>query len=159
MKRFRNSDYYVTQNGKVFRKTHVGYKERKLNLNKETGYIQIQLYIDRKYKNFLIHRMVAECYLNGFTLDDEIHHIDEDRSNNNAFNLEIAPYKDKNSYKDKKNPYQILIVNERLGIFEIVDTHTEANEIVGYKYRSGINSLLKNSSKNRNGFKLRKMYK
>lgn len=53
-----------------------------------TGYCRVSLRKDGKTKTVYVHRIVAEAYVpnpNGFT---EVNHIDEDKSNNAASNLE-----------------------------------------------------------------------
>ena len=43
-----------------------------------------------KKKNYGVHRLVAEAYLQDWSKDLEVNHIDLDRSNNNASNLEMV---------------------------------------------------------------------
>lgn len=52
------------------------------------GYKRVQLRIDGKPKSFFIHRVVAMAFIPNPNGLPEVNHIDEDKKNNNAANLE-----------------------------------------------------------------------
>lgn len=52
------------------------------------GYLVACLWKDNKQKKFLIHRLVAEYFIDNPNSYPEINHKDEDKTNNNANNLE-----------------------------------------------------------------------
>lgn len=59
-----------------------------MKLQDSQGYRNVQLKVNGRFKNYRIHRLVAETFLpnpNNFT---EVNHIDEDKSNSNLENLE-----------------------------------------------------------------------
>lgn len=66
-------------------------KERILKLRKNTyGYLQVVLSKDGKSKNYLVHRLVAEVFLDNPEGYNEVNHINEDKSDNRADNLEFC---------------------------------------------------------------------
>ena len=58
------------------------------SIKKRDGYLQINLSKDGKQKTHLIHRLVAQAFLLNPNNLVEINHIDEDKTNNRADNLE-----------------------------------------------------------------------
>ena len=82
MKQFRDTPYYVTENGEVYRLWKKGFKKLKSMLN--DGYY----YVDIHSKCYRIHRLVAECYIPNPNNLPEVDHIDTDKSNNHFSNLE-----------------------------------------------------------------------
>ena len=110
MKQFRDTPYYVTEDGKVFRhypkREYVGYplqkngktykQVRKVDekwypikpLIMSHGYYRISISINNKVKSYYLHRLVAECYLGECLVGYEVDHIDGDKSNNHISNLQ-----------------------------------------------------------------------
>ena len=52
------------------------------------GYLNVRLFKNREGKNYLIHRLVAEAFIPNPLGLPEVNHIDEDKTNNRAKNLE-----------------------------------------------------------------------
>lgn len=77
--------YEVSNLGRVKNKTtnHIQ-KPRKSN----SGYLYVSLYKDGKEHNRFIHRLVAKSFLSNPNNYPEVNHIDEDKENNCAVNLE-----------------------------------------------------------------------
>jgi hypothetical protein len=96
MERFRNTEYFVTENGDVFRYN----KKRKVKVTKQ-GYLRCSLSINGKQHTYLIHRMVGECYLSNRNNFPVIDHIDSNKSNNHFSNLEWVTHSENllRSYK------------------------------------------------------------
>lgn len=83
MKKYKETEYYVTEDGKIFRNG----KEKKSFISKQ-GYRQIQLSIGSKIKNLLVHRIIAEVYLSKIDGKDFINHKNGIKSDNRIGNLE-----------------------------------------------------------------------
>ena len=110
MKQFRDTPYYITEDGKVFRhypkrkwinsQTHNGKKYEYLKLQPEkykelkpgiqsSGYKQVVLHEGfSKPTSFRVHRLVAECYIGICPEGYEVDHINGDKVNNNISNLQ-----------------------------------------------------------------------
>lgn len=103
MGRIRGLDRYVeTSKGTLL---FVKGKILKICYNKRINVYEVHLRKDNKRKCFKIHRLVAEAFINN---DDPIkkttvNHIDGDRSNNKADNLEWCSYSE-----NEKHAYEIL---------------------------------------------------
>ena len=71
------------------------------------GYFIIQLCKNGKRKNSLIHRLVAEHFLDNPNNLPEVNHKDEDKSNNFVNNLEWCKHKYNMNYKQLQKRQQI----------------------------------------------------
>ena len=85
--------YQVTENGDVWSVRRNRFLKQGINMY---GYKYVVLYKNNKQKNFLVHRLVAEAFLEipkelrhlEGTLDLQVNHKDECKTNNNVNNLE-----------------------------------------------------------------------
>ena len=75
--------------------------------NNGIGYLIIQLCKNGKRKNYLIHRLVAEHFLDNPNNLPEVNHKDEDKSNNFVNNLEWCKHKYNMNYKQLQKRQQI----------------------------------------------------
>lgn len=62
--------------------------------NETTGYLQVNLCRDGKQRTFRIHRLVAEAWLDNPMGKPEVNHLDEDKTNNDVYNLEWSTAKE-----------------------------------------------------------------
>lgn len=62
------------------------------------GYLRVALYKNRKYKFFLVHRLVAEAFIPNLLGEPQVNHIDEDKTNNHVENLEWCSASYNNNY-------------------------------------------------------------
>lgn len=63
-----------------------------------TGYLQVTLYSNKKRSKLLVHRIVAEAFVPNPSNHPHINHMDEDKTNNCASNLEWCTAAYNNSY-------------------------------------------------------------
>ena len=91
--------YQVSNKGNVrSMDRYVGYKIKgKIRIAKSAikiphinrgGYYQVNLFKDGKYKTKVVHRMVAEAFIENIGEKDQVNHIDGNKTNNNVENLE-----------------------------------------------------------------------
>jgi hypothetical protein len=121
MKQFRDTRYWVSENGEVSsyyperiattkstykNKTYYGktvfpekWKSIKPILN--NGYYNVDTSSNNIKEKFLIHRMVAELYVPGYFKGAHVDHIDCDKSNNHPSNLQWCTQEYNNSKGDK----------------------------------------------------------
>lgn len=76
------------------------------------GYLFIPLNKDGQVYPKRVNRLVAEAFLEGYSEDKEVHHIDGDKTNNNVENLMCLPIKEHRN----KHTNKIKIVGEKDGV-------------------------------------------
>ncbi len=82
MKKFRNTEYYISEDGCVFR------DGKQLKPYTQSGYKKITLYVNKEYRHFRINRLVAELYIPNHNNLPEVDHKDGNKVNNHYSNLE-----------------------------------------------------------------------
>lgn len=83
-----NERYYITNTGKCFSLCGQDWIMKKPQLNKEDGYLYVDIYEDGKKTRKKIHQLVVEAFLPSMVFDGmEIHHLDQNKENNNLENL------------------------------------------------------------------------
>ena len=105
--------YAVTTCGKVW--SYRRHKFMKLSTDRD-GYKVVNLSRDGSYKQFKVHRLVAEAYVPNPEAKLEVNHIDEDKSNNCVNNLEWATrYENINHGTRNARARQTIINNIKKG--------------------------------------------
>lgn len=144
--------YLVSDLGKVKRIYKNG-KERVIKPNEiNSGYFVVNLCVNSKPKIKLVHRLVAEAFIPNPEKLSQVNHINEDKTDNRACNLEWCDSKHNIGYgtaikrrsdKMKGNTYsnakrKIMCVETR----KIYDSVYQAGKQTGI-YRSMINNVLR----------------
>lgn len=87
MKRFRQTEYFISENGDVFR------NEKKLKpLPTNNGYLRVGIYENKICKRYLIHRLVAETYLPNSNNLLEVAHDNHIKTDNRVDNLKWSTH-------------------------------------------------------------------
>lgn len=94
IKNFENQ-YAITSCGKVWSYKSNKFLSPRLTAN---GYYAVCLYKDGKGKNYYIHRLVAEAYIDNPDNKPQVNHKDENKANNCINNLEWITVKENNNY-------------------------------------------------------------
>ena len=76
--------YYITSDGRVWGKRKGGF----LKPSVANGYHRVSLSRNGIVVNKLVHRLVAEAFIENPLCKKEVNHIDENKTNNNVTNLE-----------------------------------------------------------------------
>lgn len=85
-----NGEYMISNYGRI--KSFQRYKAEILKPSLQKGYERVELQLDYGRRAFFVHRLVAEAYLETpQSLDMQIHHIDFNKRNNAAANLQWLP--------------------------------------------------------------------
>ena len=78
--------YYVTRDGKVW--SEKSHKYLAQSMNKDNCYYRVGLFVNGKSITKTVHRLVAEPFVPNPLNLPQVNHIDENKLNNNADNLE-----------------------------------------------------------------------
>lgn len=94
--------------GKRNNKGRIPNKIKSQNI-RDTGYHFVQLYRDNKNKVFSVHRLVAKAFIinDNPLIKDCVNHKDENKSNNNASNLEWCTREYNNNYGTRNSRLSI----------------------------------------------------
>lgn len=98
-KKIENHSYSVSRTGKI-RNDRTG---KILKPNVTCGYEQVRLYENYKISYQLVHRLVAEAFIENPHAKPEVNHKDGDKRNNNVDNLEWATRSE-----NQKHRYDVL---------------------------------------------------
>ena len=90
---YGNGNYYVSNFGNVKNDAlMLGFEGRRKRVSRMMkpwdngkGYQVVSLNFNGKYKNFYVHRLVAEHFLGGIPKGFEVNHIDYNKKNNNCY--------------------------------------------------------------------------
>lgn len=77
------------------------------------GYERVVLYTNNSYKNFLIHRLVAHAFIPNPDNLPQVNHIDENKLNNCADNLEWCDSKYNSSYGTRRKRISQRLLNNK----------------------------------------------
>jgi len=92
MKRYQETEYFVTKDGKIFRNG----KELKIYRG---AYSTLKLSIDGKSKTRTVHRLVAETYIPNPENKPEVNHWDGNTHNNHVSNLRWSTTSENQKHK------------------------------------------------------------
>ena len=151
-----NGGYYKTVHERIL-------KPSKTNM----GYLQVMLCKDGKRKWYRIHRLVATAFCENPEGYTDVNHINEDKSDNRAENLEWCSRSYNNSYNDKskkagkkvaeklrnypKTSKPIIGIDKVTGLTVEFPSAKEASRQIGIN-QSNITSCLKGRQKTCGGF-------
>lgn len=160
--------YQVSSLGKV--KSLFRYKKVLKPLKVGAGYFQVQLCRRKKAKAYLIHRLVANHFIDNTENKLHVNHIDGDKANNSVHNLEwtTPSENEKHSYqvlrkrpnksrsgKYGKECYNAIAVNQLSISGEIINTYESsgmAERVSGIRH-GNIWAVLKGRRHTAGGFK------
>lgn len=100
-------------------------------------------------KHFSIHRLVAQAFLNNYSDDLQVNHIDGKKNNNRIDNIEMATPSDnmKHSYKSlnrNKRKKAILMLDRRKNIIEEFECMSDVQRKYGYLVGTICNAIKNN---------------
>lgn len=80
-----NNNYYISNKGNVYSKTTGRLKIK--NTFESHGYKRVKLFCNNKSKNFLVHRLIAEYFIENPNGYDTVDHINKITTDNRKENL------------------------------------------------------------------------
>ena len=138
-KHFVYKKYAANEDGEII---HVKLlKPRRGNL-KETGYLSFTIYLEKnRYKNFLSHRFVWECFHGPIEKGKQINHINCIRTDNRLKNLEVVTPSEncKKSAKNKDSKLFNKKAKKVLAINLVSKKETKFDSIYSITKKLGIN--------------------
>lgn len=114
-------DYAISNLGNVY--SYKNGKVVKLSPKITKGYLEVQLWKNGEQKWFLIHRLVAQAFIPNPLGLPQVNHIDEDKTNNQAENLEWCTCQYNIEYSQAKQVEQYDLSGN------LISTWKSANEI------------------------------
>lgn len=150
--------FEVSNTGRLRTKHHgkQGYKKEYryiTPIDNGKGYLRVNLKLNHKQKTVYIHKLVAEAFVDNPYNLSEVNHIDEDKTNNNADNLEWCTheyncqYGTRNERVGRKHAKRIKC-NELNYIFDSIGEAAAVFNVC----KSAINNCLKGRSKTCAGY-------
>lgn len=126
--------YEVTTDGEIIRHTSLGTKVYTGRQHK-SGYLQIALSREGKARTYLVHRLVAEAFIDNTENLPVVDHIDEDKTNNTVSNLRWCTLRQNTEYyctKDGRR-YYIELAKARKRKIKAYELHVQeqAKELKG----------------------------
>ena len=126
-------------------------------INKHNGYVYVQLWNDAKYKNIRLHKLVAENFLIKSEGKTQINHIDGNKQNNKADNLEWCTASENiiHAYRtglfSNKNKIKINQFDKEYNFIKQYSSLSEASSITGISI-GNISQCVNKKRKTTNGF-------
>lgn len=117
------------------------------------GYLRVELNNNGKKKKYLVHRLVAQTFLDNPNNYPCINHKDENKNNNIVSNLEWCDYLYNNLYnnKHKKNWVKVKQLDKNNNIINIFESITEASKKTNI-IQCEISNCLHNRQKTAGGY-------
>ena len=140
-------NYAITKDGEVW---SLRFNKKLTPCKNSRGYMQVVLCKDLKYKNYTIHRLVAEAYIDNVNNYKMVNHINGIKTDNRIENLEWCSHSHniKHAFEfglktiSNKQKLRIslqgklrakIVLNTQTGIF--YESLTEAAKLLGYNYK------------------------
>jgi hypothetical protein len=111
-----DSRYSISDKGNVI--SHIGNEKQLTKLNHADGYLFVRLSKNGKAKTELIHRLVAEHFLDNIDNLPQVDHIDENKKNNSSDNLQWITSKENTRKSRSVKVCQRNMQNELIKIWD-----------------------------------------
>jgi len=153
--RVRSLDRYIELSNQY--KLHKRFvKGKLLNPSLNTyGYPHVGLIKDKKQKTVVVHRLVAEAFLDNPLNKKEVNHIDENKENAKLSNLEWATRIENNNHgtRNQRVSKPVIQLDENNKIIKIHNSIVSASMAVGAKEPSSIGMVCSGKRKKAYGYK------
>lgn len=123
--------YLVSNKGRIWSITQD--KEMILHKNR-CGYMRVSFEINKRTKDFKVHQLVANAFIDNPNVLPQVNHIDGDKTNNDVKNLEWVTAKE-----NTKHAYENGLHNNEKPI-TVIETGEWFKSIVAFKEKYGVRS-------------------
>lgn len=143
--------YQVSNLGEVKSLNYNHQKKSKLLKQKEqkTGYKNVTLCKKGRKKIFLVHRLVAKCFLDNYDDKLQVNHIDGNKKNNKLSNIEMVTASENQKHSYKNNLHKIsgnaIIGRKKVKCIELQIEKDSIREM--FKFLLNNNYLVKDNRK------------
>lgn len=154
--------YFVSNLGRV--KSVVNGEEKLLTITKmQTGYRKVILTSHGKRRNCTVHRLVAKAFVDGYQDGYTVNHIDENKDNNRADNLEWCSSRENTlkyceNHKQENKPYKyfkrVVQFDKDGNTIKVWNSLSEIEKLTGKK-QSSILRCCENKGHTAYGYKWR----
>lgn len=115
---------------------------------KRKGYLVMQLYKDNKPKNCYVHRLVAEAFVENPDNKETVNHINGDKHDNRASNLEWSTHAENNAHametglngaehmRNRKGSMKVAQYDKDMNLIAVYPSMREAERQTGIDCRS-----------------------
>ena len=134
--------YYVSSDGRV-----LGANGLLKPVRGKDGYLRCNIAQDGKFRLWLVHRLVAEAFIPNPDNKPEVNHIDGDKTNNNASNLEWVTREEniRHAHKVLRKMGDKPVLNVDTG--DIYTSLTEAADAIGLSGAGLISDAIKRNGR------------
>ena len=147
-----NGRYFASEDGSVY---NVHMKKHKPHFNPKTGYCQHVLRKDGKQIMCYVHRLIAETFIEKPDYPCEVNHIDGNKQNNAASNLEWVTRSEnmKHAWEKGLRTKTVISAYTKEGKFvETFDSVKAAMKFCGVAYNAGISNCLIGKTQTSHGY-------
>ena len=146
-----DNEYFVSDDGFVYE------NDKRINhrINAELGYCQVSLKKDGCFSTYLVHRLVAEAFIENPENKRTVNHIDGNKQNNAVENLEWCTHSENTLHAYKSGLMQTKAVVAFTTAGEYVQAFKslkEAKEFCRVSYTAGISNCLLGKAKTAHGY-------
>lgn len=120
--------YFITATGKVY-STFFGRIRRIAERVQRDGYIQVKIVSSKKQYTKSLHQLVAIAFIPNPCNKLQVNHIDGDKTNNNADNLEWVTPRENISHAIKHNLIRGHAGGKKLSDFDIMEIRYLGNNV------------------------------
>lgn len=128
MKQYKDTPYYVSANGQVFREGST--KPLKPDVARH-GYMRVTMCVNGKTHRASVHRIVAETYIPNPDNKPQVNHIDNDRSNNAVSNLEWVTVSENALHGVKQGNWANLIASQAVSKNKFTQSEKKFKALLG----------------------------
>lgn len=117
--------YLASYDGKIFNK----FGEEKTSFVSKTGYLRVKLYVgNNKYRNYSVHRLIAETFIQNPDNKPQVNHKDTNKLNPHVSNLEWSDQPENIRHAIDNGLYGQQLANQSLAAKASSDRHSIAVE-------------------------------
>lgn len=141
MKQYKQTPYLVSEDGLVYRKGKPNPLKPDVS---SSGYYRVSLSIDGKVQRLLVHRMVAEVFIENLTNLPDVNHKDNNPSNNSMSNLEWVTHSQNMLHCHKQGRCSNLVASAKASAAKLKQSSDFFSKLLGEQFIAVVNENPRN---------------